>query len=405
MRSLFAHLSKRRIICLPATITRHSYPATTSSNIKRNCKLTHRNRGLHFFIASPVSLHRIYFSTSPTNGPSDETLETTKRKARELLSEQLHPPGSFTARHFKDAELFFDLFKKERAMDANTVNLAISLLERLVAELAITNDESRINWLCNPRYNIPIFSIWNNASNQGQAVVSPKDLLQKLQTMSSLLPEFRFTSVTVGIIMDALIKHIHPTKAPFPAEELLNFTRQEAARTKNIELRPDVILYSIVLRAWAVSGLPEAPKRVDALLESMRREGVALDIITYTIVLRFWAGQNNLPKVEGLLESMKAEGLEPTISTLSSVVYAYANLRMLEKAEEIFQRMLELEASTRKEVLLVGECAQNMLIAYRKIIDSKAAPDWDKEKALKSAKELYRCMKKRGFANKKEICK
>jgi hypothetical protein len=78
------------------------------------------------------------------------------------------------------------------------------------------------------------------------------------------------------MIMHVVIKQAHPSKAPLVAESLLELVRTEAARTRNSDLMPNAVTYTMLLKAWVDSRSPEAPNRLEALVQDMRSRGIPL---------------------------------------------------------------------------------------------------------------------------------
>jgi len=323
-------------------------------------------------------------------------LEKSKSAAEELLNEQSLPPGSYTRDHYKKAKQALDTFKNKCATDSESVHLSIRLLERLVTEMAIRKDTAQMWWICEPRYFNSLFNLWKEAAKQGKAVISPQNLVQKLQTMSRTLPEFNYNIVGVGIIMDVLIKQAPTKKAPFIAEELLNFVRKEAAEMKNVELRPNVFIYNNLLQAWAVSGLPEAPDKFDGLLQTMHQEGVPPNELTYNILLRYWCTKFAVDKIDSILETMKDNGLEPSTTSMSHAIHAYVNVGKTNRAEELLHEMLKAQPKSKKEAGMIPKSVQNILFAYRAIVDNSTVHPKRKEEAVVCAKALFENIRKCG---------
>ena len=218
--------------------------------------------------------------------------ETVKERARSLINTEATPFYK-TYHDFQQAMEVLGMFRKERSTDPEIVNLSIHLMERLVKEVSINKEvshfaEQRV-WLGDPKCFAPIFSAWKKAAEKGgrvSIVVSPKELLQKLKNMSIHTPEFRYNTVTFGVILGVAIKQApSPKDAPRIADELLEHIKQEASRTNRKELKPNLVIYSQILHCWAKSGLPETGARLDAIFQCMRAEGLAPDTVAYTILL------------------------------------------------------------------------------------------------------------------------
>jgi pentatricopeptide repeat protein len=73
---------------------------------------------------------------------------------------------------------------------------------------------------------------------------------------------------------------------------------------KNLySIEPEQVAYSVALNAWAKSGSPEAPKRMQNLLTSMDGPNT----VVYTVVLDFHARQRMYEKSFEILNQMEAD--------------------------------------------------------------------------------------------------
>ena len=274
MRSLLTRLSKRQLWLVRAK-TAHS-----------NC-VPKRKRSLP--LASEQMLPRppdclFYMPFSTTSKFRSRVIEQNKNKAQKLLDERLHSRGQFTGSYGVEAKEVLDFFKEIRATDAETVTLSIAMIERIVKEKALCNYSITGKWVNEPSYFMPLFYLWKEATEEGERVISPLELARKLQKMSSMLLEFRYNIELVNMIMEVAMNQAPPRKAPLIAEEMYRHAQKEAFDWYNAELQPNVLTYNYVLQAWAVSGLSEAPAKMDALLQHMREEGVEPDATTNSIL-------------------------------------------------------------------------------------------------------------------------
>lgn len=217
-----------------------------------------------------ISLSKTSITAATLDGDTDddweELFERNKKTAQSLLEKR---PGTFSSFHFAQAKKTLDLFKRtsakylqekhnqktkiqrmnhaaeHSASAAIMANLSISLIEKLVSEMAISGNKHDASYICDPNYHNPFFNFWKEtAKTHGDKVVSPRELANKLKSMVQQLPEFRTNIITYGIIMDVIIKKAHPRKAPMVADELLNFVRAEAKETRNKELQPTTTIYN-----------------------------------------------------------------------------------------------------------------------------------------------------------------
>ena len=130
---------------------------------------------------------------------------------------------------------------------------------------------------------------WRNvARRQRNEVIDPISLGRMLESLSNQVPGFKYDRATFSMILDVIIHQKSKQEAPVVAESLLNFLKEEADKGRP-ELRPHVVIWSQILDAWAKSQLPEAPERMEALLERMKTEGVEGDVIAWGCLVEYWA--------------------------------------------------------------------------------------------------------------------
>jgi pentatricopeptide repeat protein len=340
-----------------------------------------------------VSLQSLPFSSQV--GAGDNLFAENERKARGLLDARILPLGSFTDLHAAEAKEVLKFFKRRKETDEVTVNLSISLIERIYEEMAISsNGLLRWKWICEPKFLNSILNMWKIAAKQGGKVISPMHVFNKLQVVSRKRPDYRYDSATIAIIMFVVIKQLHPRRAPFVVEDMLKFLKHEAIEKKRSELQPNAFIYNNVLQAWAVSGLPQVPGKMNSLIQSMRQERIALDTVTYNIVLRYWANQGAVDTIEFILEAMKKERLVPTKAHLAQAIYCYAKTGRTEKAEEMLEIMLGIQPENEQESCTVAECVQNIMLAYRMIVDGRNSNFIIRERAVERAEALFKKMSK-----------
>ena len=319
-------------------------------------------------------------------------MSENKEKAQWLLNKKA---GSFLRHHGREAGEVLDFFRTRRATDVESVNLSIALLQRLVTECATTNiGVHQTKWLRDHRKVNLLLNNWKQAAaNQGRDVdvVSPEDLLDKLRYMSTTLPKFRFINiVTIGKILDVMIKQAHPRMAPFVAQDLLESARTMADELDKPELLPNTFVHNIVLQTWAVSGLPQAPHRMDGILEKMRSEGFAPDPMTYNILVQFWTSLGIVNRVEGLLLSMKEERVCPTRQCLAAAISCFLKKGYISTAKEYLTEMRDVPVKDKRENGLIAESTQNILLAYGRVLEDSNLDGKEKEKVVKHAKTLYK---------------
>jgi hypothetical protein len=315
----------------------------------------------------------------------DETTELAKNLLRLRT-------GTFTKKEYDQAKEFLKFYRKHEIRDSSAVAVSISLLERTVYEyssdMAISNmDDQAADFLCLPRFFNPLLNNWKETAKLGREVLPPETIVQKLKAMSTLLEKFRYNIVTIGILLDVLVRQSHPSQAPVIAEELL---------ATNAELQPDIYICNqgthlssllilgrrthfdirnffkrfisrvcfIVLQAWAGSGLPEAHEKMKDFLQKMQKDGCSPNVVSYTILLRS-LGPNKLHEVENILKTMAERNkLKPDAVCLTQAIYMFSQAGNTRRAEELLNELLERK-DDREYAKKVGESTQHILQALR----------------------------------------
>jgi hypothetical protein len=328
-------------------------------------------------------------------------LELSRQIARDLV--QLQPPGCFTVAHFQQAKRALDAMKKYR--DSDSVDLILSLWDRLVAELVLMPEHRKRNdWVGNPRYYTHLLNVtWKVVAKQQQqqppsdpcsatTTLSPKQLLHNLQIFVRQLETFRYNIVTIGIIMDVAIHQATTSEAPSVAEEYMSFIQNHYQHWDDDTIVPNTFIYNQILEAWALSGREEDARKMEGILVSMRKDGISPDVVTYNILLRFWGSRNSeetILKVEEILDTMTQNNIAKNMITLNEAIYVYAKVKRIESAEKLLHSMLDIlhENASSENQKLVCESAQQILLAYRNIVHSKTTRE-RKHTAVKRATDL-----------------
>ena len=353
-------------------------------------------------------------STRDVSGRTFPATTVSKKEAtafiQALLNEIDYPLGSLTPQLYMRAKNALDVFVQDRydvTTDAQAINDSIDLLERLVREMALAKQDNNVEllshqWFCKPRYFNPLVSKWKEAAiARQQKVIPPQELLQKLQNMSALLPEYRYNIVTVSMIMQVGIQQAPPNNAPLVAERLLQFIETKATQMDNDgdksngwDLKPDVYMYNMILNAWAKSKLPEAPQRMEALLTDMHRHGIAPNSVSYSILVRFWSGkEGDLDKLEEILGTMEHERIKPDLASWASILHCYTNVGQTQKAEEILQSMIdERTVGNIHDENAIRESMEHIMLAYRRVIAKKASTESTRRRALDFAEAFLQKM-------------
>jgi hypothetical protein len=344
------------------------------------------------------------------NNPKSIQYENQRSRCRQLMD---LPIGCFSITEYVEAKIFLDQFKFDNGETAETVNVSIALLERVVRELSAvsskplyrSDDKERSkhhfllkarDWILNPWYvNVMVLSNWKTAFTKGLDVISPVGLWNKLDTMANkwLPGDFRYDVATVTMILEAMLHHKSPADAPAVAEDVLYRISTNRDSSSHLAVQPNAVFYNVVLSCWAKSGLREASTRMDAILDLMRKEQqidstamTAPNAITYNILLRYWGGKPVVAKMETVYQMMiEKDKISPNLRNLLPVVYGYCKARLLDRARNAIHEMIFIQKQrTRFQEFddknedenhgnrLIGNAAHEIMLACRSIIMSTA---------------------------------
>ena len=127
---------------------------------------------------------------------------------------------------------------------------------------------------------------------------------------------------------------------------------QNMSRSGDLDKPPDLILYNTVLNCWAKSSAtPERASRAVAFLEKMRDDKIVPDVITYNTIIHCLVQSGRASEAELMLDQMKETGVYPNSITYNTLLAAYTNRkgkndrsrgsRGMEtaRAEKLFEKM------------------------------------------------------------------
>lgn len=144
-------------------------------------------------------------------------------------------------------------------------------------------------------------------------------------------------------------------------------------------VHPDETTFNTVIAAWSKSKQPEAPRRAELLLGTMKDCGLRPTVVTYGSILQCWAKSKDkgaADRAEALLREMQTseDHVPPNIICYNIVLNAWANAarqhrdrRAVAKSLSLLGELLEKDshvspnASTFRTVLnaIVGSTVQN----------------------------------------------
>lgn len=322
------------------------------------------------------------------------------------VNELLLRSGPFEEMQFETARRVLDAWKGQEMLSPACVNAAVALLERLVHEVGRHGSENTnsctYQFLVKPLFFNPVLNQWKEtvkrcARSQDITVVSPQQVLQLLFDLNQRYTFFQYDRKTLTILLNVVIAlEPNPAKAPYVAASFFQGVFETQA-AQHVQCQPSAVTYSIMLKVWADSGLPEASKRMDKLMEralacGSSDEQQSTNDILYHIWFRFWAERGEMDKLQACLarlqqSSSSTEKPSPlTLASWTQVVYGYCQVRNLDKAAQVLQHdMIEaglVDPNNNNDTRLVGECLQHIVFACRRAWDDKSVTHATREQLL-----------------------
>jgi uncharacterized protein YoxC len=262
------------------------------------------------------------------NNLTDSDLQTARTIFKFILDED-HPPP-----------------------DADTIQVAIQLLERIVLEHSRTktnqsssssktsrnatstpsprSDHQRLilkPWYCHPDFYNPLLQRWKEFAmhsnpNIRDRVIAPATLGDKLYQLSQLTRhEFGYDLHTVAMVMEAILFRTPVQKRPTIAERMVELLQQEAHDLKRSDLEPDLTIYTQVVQAWldVIDLFPDrATQSLQSWLTRIRNEGIRMeeDERAMKLVLKIASIIGFQPTRFPLLQELLKNYLVPELSTM-----------------------------------------------------------------------------------------
>jgi hypothetical protein len=290
-----------------------------------------------------------------------------------------YPPGSMTRMQIKDAEKLLDSFASERHSKAFTN--ALFVLNRLAQEQEFygrRNSDRRIHqgegdtyvdttdgddddnndyyYQIRPYILNRVLDCWRRGYRDGLTSVKPAEviaLVDDLEARGVVIPDSRsLTLIVDGICLGGAhgrrqqrrqkrhqmegdldnnnnSNDVDRFQAPLLAQWLFDRRMEQAQEDET--LRPDTVLLTNIIRAWAQSGRMEAPEMADGILELMHdlyNKGwvnSGPNTRSYGVTMEAWSKSrhpNACNRIDDLLQEMKDSNLQNVLPDRISYQYA-----------------------------------------------------------------------------------
>ena len=239
---------------------------------------------------------------------------------------------------------------------------------------------------------------WWTENSHKEKDYSPENMLEIVDDIRSGNLSVPITDRTYTTLIRAATKAGDPAQAPIFADRLLDRMLEESLDHPMI--RPSTNTLNAVLHAWAKSGLPEAPEKVESLFRVLCEQyetGVLHsppDNSSFMALMLVWSrsGRNDAPsKVEEVLDRMKKapwECIEPDTAAYRLAIHSWVNSKDNASSLKVYSLFVEIVrnymASRNESVMIDGDLFS--------VVVSKLAKDRHCHKAeeiFQLLKELY----------------
>ncbi|KAL3931106.1 MAG: hypothetical protein SGBAC_011461 [Bacillariaceae sp.] len=163
--------------------------------------------------------------------------------------------------------------------------------------------------------------------------------------------DVRPTVQTYTVVLSGWSK-LRASDAGERGERLLHLMR-DLANSGELDGPPDIVAYNAVLDCWAKSKSPNAMSRAQALLQSMESDGIQPDAYSYNILIRSFTRSRKIVEAEGVLRTMMDAGVEPDITSYNTLLDGWSKSSLRQSSTRIRSLFRVLREHERLEPDLV----------------------------------------------------
>lgn len=200
-----------------------------------------------------------------------------------------------------------------------------------------------------------------------------------------------------NIVIDAIGR---TNQDPEKAEELFERVKRLAGEHNLPNLRPDVFTYTALMRAWIGGKQPGFSQKVESLLEEIENDdSLRPDIVVYGVVLNALSKSDEDDagmRGEAIMRRMDAQGLRPNRICYNCIIGIYANQGNAAKAKEILKWMEDEAANGNYH-------AKTSARDYSMCISAIAAEGLAGKEHLEEAQRLFHTVSERYKAGNRDF--
>jgi pentatricopeptide repeat protein len=329
---------------------------------------------------SLFSRQEFFSSTSTANSP-EGIIDA-------LLGPNTAPVGSLTPKDWKDAQEAISYLTEQKTKQS--IEKAWEILDRLVVEAkqgsnsAISQEEftgmlNEVVQALKVSVVIKVYRVKRSDVMQESNAV----LLRLDRYAPYLLPSASTYNAIIYIVNRRTYydhsRHLQIAATQF-AESVLERMHKEAE--ENPLVKPDVMTYNLVMRAWANSKLPGFLKKTEATFRQMEADGLSPDASAFNAVISAHVYQKDalaMRRAEVILAHMQKlheEGIKmvkPDAHTFNTIISGYAHRADPKNAEATLYRMQEYYEAGNADAKPDSHSFRQVIISWAKRKDALGA--------------------------------
>jgi pentatricopeptide repeat protein len=290
------------------------------------------------------------------------------------------PVGSFDSKMWSESRSTI-LYWLEQS-DGDSIRMPLSLLDRMCEEeeASLVDGNRASDVLFNSDLLNLVINHWRKMVSEQPSFLrkeidlQPQLIVDKMSQYHSNSTNLKPNTQTYAMVIDGASSFTtqkdDPNDGVLVAERLLDWAIENALDSPRI--RPNVVSFSSMMNAWVKSWRPEAPEKVEKLLDDMKRLhmehpawGVIPNQVTYATAIDAWAKVGRVDRAEGLLKEMYEEGLKPNLPSFNGYLVSLARAGEMDKAESVLEQMEALYDSGELE-------DRPNVISYSTVLDAFA---------------------------------
>jgi pentatricopeptide repeat protein len=247
------------------------------------------------------------------------------------------PVGEINEEGWENVE---HIIRKCCQQDHGGVEPSFQVLDRIANE---TGSPANFNPL-----NTAVLNWRNEYSKDPKYTLSPQVIVEKIDKLRQSGGFLQPDAKTYTMIIEA---SSNDTDGVTFSENLLEWMLEES-KTQFL-IQPTTVTFAAVMNSWALSGRPEAPTKIEKLIQKMKAlhdqgwPDIFPNIVVYNIRLKALSRAGNVEEAERLLQTMMGDdnSVEPDRISFTTLLSAYSNLKHPQaavRAETLLSQMHEL---------------------------------------------------------------